>query len=256
MKHQLANASASAKARSWSRAQHLGQHQALGMEQQGLGLGGQHLPGGVADRAGMGLGLQHGVAAAMRWRTEAEQPIKFNHTLHAGKWPSTARYCHSGAEKSVRRHPQRQCVHELPQGHQQRHHHRHHGDGQDLPRGGLGPATRARTSEKRIPIKWVKVHVLPDHVAFSHATQRAWRWPKWNARSAMVRWIPRMDVAEQWSPLTMGWCISATTRPKCRRWRPGAAQRILRGDPPPPDPDGPGPQGAAEGTSRTEDHRA
>ncbi len=55
------------------------------------------------------------------------------------------------------------------------------------------------------PIKWVKVHNLPDHVAFSHATHVA--VGKIECQKCHGPVDTEFTVAEQWSPLTMGWCI-------------------------------------------------
>jgi hypothetical protein len=55
------------------------------------------------------------------------------------------------------------------------------------------------------PIKWVKVHNLPDHVSFSHATHVS--IGKIECQKCHGPIDTEMDVAEQWAPLTMGWCI-------------------------------------------------
>ena len=55
------------------------------------------------------------------------------------------------------------------------------------------------------PIEWVKVHNLPDHVAFSHATHVS--VGKIECQKCHGPIDEKMDVAEQWAPLTMGWCI-------------------------------------------------
>jgi mono/diheme cytochrome c family protein len=58
---------------------------------------------------------------------------------------------------------------------------------------------------KETPIKWVKVHNLPDHVYFSHAQHVA--VGKIECQKCHGPVDEKMDVAEQWAPLTMGWCI-------------------------------------------------
>ncbi len=51
----------------------------------------------------------------------------------------------------------------------------------------------------------MKVHNLPDHVAFSHATHVS--VGKIECQKCHGPIDEKMDVAEQWAPLTMGWCI-------------------------------------------------
>ena len=55
------------------------------------------------------------------------------------------------------------------------------------------------------PIRWVKVHNLPDHAYFSHAQHVA--VGKIECQDCHGPIDTEMTVAEQWAPLTMGWCI-------------------------------------------------
>ena len=54
------------------------------------------------------------------------------------------------------------------------------------------------------PIKWVKVHNLPDHVSFSHVHHVV--VAKQDCANCHGD-VKKMTVAEQVSPLNMGWCI-------------------------------------------------
>jgi hypothetical protein len=54
------------------------------------------------------------------------------------------------------------------------------------------------------PVKWVKIHNLPDHVFFSHSQHVAAGKQKCQTCHGPVE---EMDVVEQHAPLTMKWCI-------------------------------------------------
>jgi hypothetical protein len=69
---------------------------------------------------------------------------------------------------------------------------------------GWDPNTKTYTGEQH-PIKWIKVHNLPDHVSFSHATHVS--VGKIECQKCHGPIDTEMTVAEQWAPLTMGWCI-------------------------------------------------
>ncbi len=134
-----------------------------------------------------------------------EQPIAFNHTLHAGKMAINCQYCHSGAEKS--KHAG------IPSASVCMNCHKAVGEGTTTGKDeiakiyeavGWDPTAQKYTGVEK-PIKWVKVHNLPDHVAFSHATHVA--IGKVECQTCHGPVDTKFDVAEQWSPLTMGWCI-------------------------------------------------
>lgn len=140
-----------------------------------------------------------------------EQPILFNHTLHAGKVDKgnlaiNCQYCHSSAEKS--KHAG------IPSTNVCMNCHQAVGEGR-TPEGtkeiakiyaavGWDAATLKYTG-KTEPVKWVKVHNLPDHAYFNHAQHVA--VGKIECQECHGPIDEKMDVAEQWAPLTMGWCI-------------------------------------------------
>lgn len=55
------------------------------------------------------------------------------------------------------------------------------------------------------PVQWVQVHVLPDHVFFSH--QQHVKVGKLECAECHGK-IEEMETVEQFAPLTMGWCIN------------------------------------------------
>lgn len=134
-----------------------------------------------------------------------EQPIAFNHTLHAGKMAINCQYCHSTAEKS--KHAS------IPSANVCMNCHKAVSSGTTTGTTEIAKIYEAvgwdpdaqKYTGKESPIKWVKVHNLPDHVAFSHATHVA--VGKIECQKCHGPVDTQMDVAEQWSPLTMGWCI-------------------------------------------------
>ena len=140
-----------------------------------------------------------------------EQPILFNHTLHAGKVEAgnlaiDCQYCHSSVEKS--KHAG------IPSTNICMNCHQAVGEGRS-PEGtleiakiykavGWDPEKLAYTGEEEA-IRWVKVHNLPDHAYFNHAQHVA--VGKIDCRECHGPIDTEMDVAEQWAPLTMGWCL-------------------------------------------------
>lgn len=138
-----------------------------------------------------------------------EQPIKFNHTLHAGKADKgnlaiNCQYCHSSAEKS--KHAG------IPSTNVCMNCHKAVSEGRS-PEGtaeiqkiykAIGWDGKEFTGKEE-PIRWVKVHNLPDHAFFSHAQHVA--VGKLECQECHGPIDEKMDVAEQWAPLTMGWCI-------------------------------------------------
>lgn len=134
-----------------------------------------------------------------------EQPIAFNHTLHAGKMAINCQYCHSSAEKS--KHAG------IPTANVCMNCHKAVAEGTVTGKTEIAKIYEAvgwdpdaqKYTGKEDPIKWVKVHNLPDHVYFSHAQHVA--IGKIECQKCHGPVDTKFDVAEQWSPLTMGWCI-------------------------------------------------
>ncbi|MBL0045840.1 MAG: c-type cytochrome [Flavobacteriales bacterium] len=149
-----------------------------------------------------------------------EQPIKFNHTLHAGKMAINCQYCHSSAEKS--KHAGIPSANVCMNCHQ--------AIAQGPVTGtaeiakiyeavGWDPTNMKYTGVEK-PIAWVKVHNLPDHVAFNHATHVA--VGKIECQKCHGPVDTQMDVAEQWNSLTMGWCIQCHNETEVSQMASGA----------------------------------
>ena len=132
--------------------------------------------------AAYGVGIHQGYAP--------EQPIKFSHKLHAGQYQINCNYCHTGV---------------------------YSGKGANVPSANIcmnchnaikreSPEIQKiyRALEKDEPIQWVRVHNLPDLAYFNHSQHT-------NVGGLECKNchgdIDKMEVVEQRSSLTMGWCI-------------------------------------------------
>ena len=118
-----------------------------------------------------------------------DQPIAFSHKIHAGDNKVPCLYCHYAARTS--RHagipPLSVCMncHNL------------------LEKQTVDIEKLKEAVQERRPVRWIKVHNLPDFVYFNHsqhvlsgvACQRC-HGP-----------VERMERVQQAAPLTMGWCL-------------------------------------------------
>ena len=133
-----------------------------------------------------------------------EQPIKFSHKTHAGKLSINCVYCHSGAEKGK--------TSGIPSANVCMNCHKAISEGpltgkveiaKIYDAVGWDPAKGAYTKPEH-PLKWNRVHALPDFAYFNHSQHVV--VGKQDCKNCHGD-IASMDVAEQKSPLTMGWCI-------------------------------------------------
>jgi len=133
------------------------------------------------------------------------QPINFSHKIHAGDNAIDCQYCHSTVEKSKNA--------SIPSVNVCMNCHKGISKGQ-LPGGteeiakiyeaaGWDPE-KGEYNKPQKPIKWVKVHNLQDFVYFSH--QQHVKVGKQDCATCHGD-LKTMGVAEQFSPLTMAWCI-------------------------------------------------
>lgn len=137
-----------------------------------------------------------------------EQPIAFNHKLHAGDNAINCQYCHSGVERSK--------TAGIPTVNVCMNCHKgistgpttgkteiakiYEAAGWDpTAKGGAGDYTKPQK-----PIKWIKVHNLQDFVFFSH--QQHVKVGKQECVTCHGD-LKTMTTAQQVKPLTMGWCI-------------------------------------------------
>ncbi len=140
------------------------------------------LGGKATIDAAYGVGIHQGYAP--------EQPIKFSHKLHAGQYQINCNYCHTGV---------------------------YSGKGGNVPSANIcmnchNAIKRESPEIQKIytalendePIQWVRVHNLPDLAYFNHSQHT-------NVGGLECKnchgEIEKMEVVEQRSSLTMGWCI-------------------------------------------------
>lgn len=138
---------------------------------------------------------------------QPEQPIAFSHKLHAGENGVDCNYCHSGA-----RHSKSAGV---PSANVCMNCHTYINEGkseegtQEISKIyaaiGFDPETRSYIEGyEQQPIEWIRIHNLPDLAYFNHSQ---------HVNVAGVECqechgpIQEMEVVEQYSSLTMGWCI-------------------------------------------------
>jgi cytochrome c551/c552 len=129
------------------------------------------------------IGIQQGYAP--------DQPIAFSHKLHAGMYEIDCNYCHTGVNK---------------------------GKSATIPSANICMNCHNviktesdqikkiwKAVEKNEPIKWVRIHNLPDLAYFNHAQHVKVGGVECETCHGPIK---EMEVVQQHSPLTMGWCIN------------------------------------------------
>ena len=126
---------------------------------------------------------------------QPDQPIKFSHKIHVGQNKTQCLYCHFTAEQSKFAGIPPACVcmncHLIVR------------EGPKTGKFEINKIYAALDNNK--PIKWVKVHNLPDYVFFSHAQ---------HVNAGNIDCIKchgdvaNMDQIKQVKDLSMGWCVN------------------------------------------------
>jgi cytochrome c2 len=143
------------------------------------------------------------------WQTgkgyKPEQPIRFSHKLHAGDNEIACQYCHSSVEKS--RHAGlptvnicMNCHKGISTGPQ----YKEKEIAKIYEAAGFDAKNGTYDESKQNPLRWIKVHNLPDHVYFNHSQHVVVGKIECTTCHGDVK---KMTVAEQKSPLTMKWCV-------------------------------------------------
>ncbi len=129
------------------------------------------------------IGVQQGYAPT--------QPIQFSHKLHAGLYEIDCKFCHSGVEKgkSAVIPSANVCMN-------------CHGE---LRRGSPEIQKIYNAIEKNEPIQWVRIHNLPDLSYFNHSQHVKVGGIECETCHGDIK---EMEVVQQVSLLTMGWCIN------------------------------------------------
>ena len=143
-----------------------------------------------------------------------EQPIRFSHQIHAGLDKIDCNYCHSSA-----RHSKTSGIPSLnvcmnchkaidgSSGKTFMYNGQQYSMTEEIQKiyDHLDYNRDTQTyGDHQTPVKWIKVHNLPDHVFFSHAQHVTAGKQKCQTCHGPVE---EMDVVEQNAPMTMKWCI-------------------------------------------------
>jgi cytochrome c2 len=134
-----------------------------------------------------------------------DQPIKFSHKLHAGDNEIACQYCHNSVEKS--RHAGiptvnvcMNCHKGISSGPQ----YKEKEIAKIYQAAGFDAKTGTYDDSKQNPLKWIKVHNLPDHVYFNHSQHVVVGKIECATCHGDVK---SMTTVEQKGQLTMKWCI-------------------------------------------------
>ena len=139
-----------------------------------------------------------------------EQPINFSHEIHAGQYEIDCKYCHSVAEKS--RSASIPSVNTCMNCHR-------YVQAKEKYNGNVSPEIQliydaigydAENAEyiegyEQKPIKWVRIHNLPDLAYFNHSQHTKVGGVECQTCHGPIE---TMDKVEQFSLLTMGWCVN------------------------------------------------
>ncbi len=134
-----------------------------------------------------------------------EQPIKFSHKIHAGENEIACQYCHNSVEKS--KHAGIPSVNVCMNCHKGIQETATPGSKEEIGKIHTAAGFNTKTGNYDLPtnpLKWIKVHNLPDHVYFNHSQHVVVGKQECTTCHGNIK---EMTVAEQKVPLTMKWCI-------------------------------------------------
>src|ERR671913_1845222 len=124
-----------------------------------------------------------------------EQPVQFSHAHHVGGMGSDCRYCHTSVEESSFANipPTKTCM---------------NCHSQIWAQAPILEPVRASFRDNT-PLKWTRVHDLPDFVYFNHAIH-----VKQGVGCATCHGpVDKMPLMYQYAPLTMQWCLDCHRDP-------------------------------------------
>jgi hypothetical protein len=137
-----------------------------------------------------------GVSVGYNQGYQPEQPLPFKHSQHAGTYQIPCQYCHVGTETS--RHATVPTLNVCMNCH-------------------VAVKTDSpwikqlrEAHEKGLSIPWIKVHMLPDFVAFNHSPHIK----KGVACQTCHGPVETMDTVYQHADLSMGWCVNCHRKPE------------------------------------------
>jgi cytochrome c2 len=146
---------------------------------------------------------------------EPIQPIHYSHRIHAGDNQIECKYCHSSAR--VSKHSGIPSLNVCMNCHKQIAEVSEETATEDYSKEfydneiqklyeatGWDPSTQSYTGETK-PVKWVRIHNLPDFAYFNHAQHVSVAGVECQTCHGPVE---EMEIMYQDAPLTMGWCIN------------------------------------------------
>ncbi len=154
---------------------------------------------------------------------EPIQPIHYSHRIHAGDNQIECKYCHSSARTS--KHSGipslnvcmncHKSISEVAPETATEDYSKEYYDKQIAKlydAVGWDPATQSYSGETK-PVKWVRIHNLPDFVYFNHSQHVSVAGIECQKCHGPIQ---EMEVVSQFAPLTMGWCINCHRETKVR----------------------------------------
>ena len=146
---------------------------------------------------------------------EPVQPIHYSHRIHAGENGIDCKYCHSAAR--VGKHSNipslnvcmncHKNISEVAETTATEEYSKAFYDGEIAKlydAVGWDKSLQKYTGKTK-PVKWVRIHNLPDHVYFNHAQHVTVAGVECQTCHGPVE---EMEIMSQHAPLTMGWCIN------------------------------------------------
>jgi len=146
---------------------------------------------------------------------EPVQPIHYSHRIHAGDNGIDCKYCHSAAR--VSKHSNipslnvcmncHKNISEVAETTATEEHSKAFYDGEIAKlydAVGWDKSLQKYTGKTK-PVKWVRIHNLPDHVYFNHSQHVTVAGVECQTCHGPVQ---EMEIMKQHAPLTMGWCIN------------------------------------------------
>ena len=146
---------------------------------------------------------------------EPVQPIHYSHRIHAGENGIDCKYCHSAAR--VGKHSNipslnvcmncHKNISEVAETTATEEYSKAFYDGEIAKlydAVGWDKSLQKYTGKTK-PVKWVRIHNLPDHVYFNHAQHVTVAGVECQTCHGPVE---EMEIMKQHAPLTMGWCIN------------------------------------------------
>lgn len=143
---------------------------------------------------------------------EPRQPVAYSHAVHAGGMEIPCLYCHYAAERGryAGIPPASVCMN-------------CHAQIQPQSAEVLEVVNALQQQE---PIRWVRVHKLPDHAFFDHSAHVGAGQVQCQTCHGQIQ---SMGIVRQDAPLTMGWCLSCHRQQEAAPTTTTAAAGVARG---------------------------